>query len=61
MYGSMKYSGFHFLHLYLEQGYLALKHLIGHIQEETIVGLQLMIALSFVQVVNGSGFVFLHA
>eukprot|EP00957_Ditylum_brightwellii_P197865 15073317-Ditylum_brightwellii.AAC.1 len=50
VYGSMKYSGFHLLHLYLEQGYLVLKILIGHIQEETIVGLQLMIALSFIQV-----------
>eukprot|EP00957_Ditylum_brightwellii_P197303 15031849-Ditylum_brightwellii.AAC.1 len=59
IYGSMTYSGFQFLHLYLEQGYLALKHLIGHIQGETIVGLQLMIALSFAQVVSGSRFVYL--
>eukprot|EP00957_Ditylum_brightwellii_P066670 5059475-Ditylum_brightwellii.AAC.1 len=55
----MKYGSFHFLKLYLEQGYLALKHLIGHIWEETIVGLQLMIALGFAQVVSGSGFAYL--
>eukprot|EP00957_Ditylum_brightwellii_P091552 6971137-Ditylum_brightwellii.AAC.1 len=56
----MKYSGFQFAHLYFEQGYLALKHLIGHIREDSIVGLQLMIALSFVQVVSGSRFAYLE-
>eukprot|EP00957_Ditylum_brightwellii_P095743 7294888-Ditylum_brightwellii.AAC.1 len=55
----MKYSGFQFVHLYLKQGYLALKHLIGHICKESIVGLQLMIALSFAQVVSGSRFAYL--
>eukprot|EP00957_Ditylum_brightwellii_P211328 15366049-Ditylum_brightwellii.AAC.1 len=59
IYGSMKYGGFQFAYLYLEQGYLTLKHLIGHIREESIVGLQLMIALSFAQVVSGSRFAYL--
>eukprot|EP00957_Ditylum_brightwellii_P012696 959821-Ditylum_brightwellii.AAC.1 len=49
IYGSMKYNGFQFVHLYLEQGYLALKDLIDHICKESIVGSQLMIALSFSQ------------
>eukprot|EP00957_Ditylum_brightwellii_P028708 2168361-Ditylum_brightwellii.AAC.1 len=60
IYGSMKYSSFQFLHLYLEQGYLALKYLISHIQEDSIVGSQLMIALSFAQVVSGSRFAYLE-
>eukprot|EP00957_Ditylum_brightwellii_P211226 15365920-Ditylum_brightwellii.AAC.1 len=59
IYGSMKYGGFQFVQLHLEQGYLALKHLIGHICKESIVGSQLMIALSFTQVVSGSRFAYL--
>eukprot|EP00957_Ditylum_brightwellii_P186234 14177919-Ditylum_brightwellii.AAC.1 len=34
----MKYGGFQFAHLYLEQGYLEIKHLLGHLREETITG-----------------------
>eukprot|EP00957_Ditylum_brightwellii_P173770 13229713-Ditylum_brightwellii.AAC.1 len=59
IYGSMKYGEFHLLHLYLEQGYLAVKHLIRHSREETIVGVQIMILLSYVQLVSGSGFTYL--
>eukprot|EP00957_Ditylum_brightwellii_P099393 7571308-Ditylum_brightwellii.AAC.1 len=59
IYGSMKYGGFQFAHLYLEQGYLAIKHLLGHLREETLTGNQIMIALSYVQLVAGSGAPFL--
>eukprot|EP00957_Ditylum_brightwellii_P141426 10775080-Ditylum_brightwellii.AAC.1 len=48
IYGSAKYGGLHFHHLYLEQGYLAIKHLIGHLREETIVGAQIMLMLSYI-------------
>eukprot|EP00957_Ditylum_brightwellii_P017573 1323894-Ditylum_brightwellii.AAC.1 len=50
---SHRYGGFQMAHLYNEQGYLAIKHLIGHIREETITGKQLMIALSYAQLVAG--------
>eukprot|EP00957_Ditylum_brightwellii_P022226 1677210-Ditylum_brightwellii.AAC.1 len=60
IYRSMKYSGFQSAHLYLKQGYLALKHLIGYICKESIIGSQLMIALSFAQAVSGSRFAYLE-
>eukprot|EP00957_Ditylum_brightwellii_P081376 6189864-Ditylum_brightwellii.AAC.1 len=60
IYGAEKYGGFNMTHLYLEQGYLSLKHLIGHLRETSIVGEQIMIALSFAQVISGSGFAYLN-
>eukprot|EP00957_Ditylum_brightwellii_P180056 13716007-Ditylum_brightwellii.AAC.1 len=53
IYGSKYYGGFQLAHLYLEQGYLSLKHLLGHLREETITGNQIMIALSCTQLVAG--------
>eukprot|EP00957_Ditylum_brightwellii_P205648 15344792-Ditylum_brightwellii.AAC.1 len=35
IFGSVRYSGFQLAHLFLEQGYLSIKHFIGHVQEET--------------------------
>eukprot|EP00957_Ditylum_brightwellii_P152057 11577809-Ditylum_brightwellii.AAC.1 len=54
IYRSTQFGGFQFAHLYNEQGYLALKHLLGHLHEKTIIGNQSMIALSYVQLVAGS-------
>ena len=50
-----RYGGFQFAHLYFQQGYLALKHLLGHIRESTITGNQILIALSQAQIFSGSG------
>eukprot|EP00957_Ditylum_brightwellii_P136214 10388542-Ditylum_brightwellii.AAC.1 len=54
IYGSTQFGGFQFAHLYNEQGYLALKHLLGHLREKRITGNQIMIALSYAQLVAGS-------
>eukprot|EP00957_Ditylum_brightwellii_P031910 2419412-Ditylum_brightwellii.AAC.1 len=35
IYSSKQYGGFQLVHLYLEQGYLLLKHLLGYLREET--------------------------
>eukprot|EP00957_Ditylum_brightwellii_P183626 13986548-Ditylum_brightwellii.AAC.1 len=51
IYGSKKYGGFQLACLYLEQGYLAIKDLLGHLREETVMGNQIMIALSYTQLV----------
>eukprot|EP00957_Ditylum_brightwellii_P110254 8409382-Ditylum_brightwellii.AAC.1 len=59
IYGSIRYGGFQFMHLYLEQGQLALKHLLGHLMKETITGNQIMIALSYTQLVASSGLPYL--
>eukprot|EP00957_Ditylum_brightwellii_P023087 1741681-Ditylum_brightwellii.AAC.1 len=50
IYASHEYGGFHFSPLYIEQGYSAVKHLLGHIREATLVGNQFQIALSKAQV-----------
>eukprot|EP00957_Ditylum_brightwellii_P157117 11958162-Ditylum_brightwellii.AAC.1 len=55
IYGSIKYGGFQLAHLYLEQGYLAIKHFIGHVREETLTGDQIIITLSKAQLISGSG------
>eukprot|EP00957_Ditylum_brightwellii_P171400 13048653-Ditylum_brightwellii.AAC.1 len=47
-------------HLYNEQGVLALKHLIGHFREETITGNQIMIAISYAQLVAGCSLPYLQ-
>eukprot|EP00957_Ditylum_brightwellii_P140110 10676204-Ditylum_brightwellii.AAC.1 len=49
IYGSEQYGGFQFAHLYLEQGYLSLKHLLGHLKEKTMTGNQIMIVLNYTQ------------
>eukprot|EP00957_Ditylum_brightwellii_P164818 12548452-Ditylum_brightwellii.AAC.1 len=36
IYGSRKYGGFQLANLYIEQGYLAIKHLLGHLCKGTI-------------------------
>eukprot|EP00957_Ditylum_brightwellii_P168848 12852009-Ditylum_brightwellii.AAC.1 len=54
IYGSTQLGGFQFAHLYNEQGYLAPKHLLGHLSKKTITGNQIMIALSYAQLVAGS-------
>eukprot|EP00957_Ditylum_brightwellii_P188822 14372995-Ditylum_brightwellii.AAC.1 len=54
IYGSTQFGGFQFAHLYHEQGYLALKHLLGHLREKTITGNQIMIGLSYSHLVAGS-------
>eukprot|EP00957_Ditylum_brightwellii_P053254 4037968-Ditylum_brightwellii.AAC.1 len=51
IYGSTRHRGYQFKHLYLEQGQLALKHLLRYLREETIAGNQIMIALSYTQLV----------
>eukprot|EP00957_Ditylum_brightwellii_P136430 10405332-Ditylum_brightwellii.AAC.1 len=55
IFGSVRYSGFQLAHLLLEQGYLAIKHFIGHVRKETITGDQIIIALSKAQLILGSG------
>eukprot|EP00957_Ditylum_brightwellii_P015488 1165915-Ditylum_brightwellii.AAC.1 len=54
IYGSTKYGGFQLAHLYLEQGYLAIKQFLGHVQEETLMGDQIIIALSKAHLISGS-------
>eukprot|EP00957_Ditylum_brightwellii_P078557 5973073-Ditylum_brightwellii.AAC.1 len=54
IYGSTWFGRFQFAHLYNEQGYLALKYLLGHLRKKTITGNQIMIALSYAQLVAGS-------
>eukprot|EP00957_Ditylum_brightwellii_P061246 4648155-Ditylum_brightwellii.AAC.1 len=60
IYGSHQYGGFQMAHLYNEQGVLALKHVIGHLREETITGNQIMIALSYAQSVAGCSLPYLQ-
>eukprot|EP00957_Ditylum_brightwellii_P091649 6978723-Ditylum_brightwellii.AAC.1 len=60
IYSAMKYNSFQLAHLHLEQGFLAVKHLIGHIQEGALTGMQIMIALSKVQLISGTGQPFLE-
>eukprot|EP00957_Ditylum_brightwellii_P190126 14473293-Ditylum_brightwellii.AAC.1 len=36
IYSSVKYGGFQLAHLHLEQGYLAIKHFLGHVQEASV-------------------------
>jgi hypothetical protein len=55
IFGAYRYGGFQFAHLYFQQGYLVLKHLLGHIRESTITGNQIIIALSHAQIFSGSG------
>eukprot|EP00957_Ditylum_brightwellii_P026538 2007479-Ditylum_brightwellii.AAC.2 len=51
IYGSTYFGRFQLAHLYNEQGYLSLKHLLGHLRKKTITGNQIMIALSYAQLV----------
>eukprot|EP00957_Ditylum_brightwellii_P086686 6596414-Ditylum_brightwellii.AAC.1 len=60
IYGSHKFCGFQMAHLYHTQGYLALKHLIGHLHEETITSNQIMIALSYAKLVAGCSLPYLQ-
>eukprot|EP00957_Ditylum_brightwellii_P162455 12370893-Ditylum_brightwellii.AAC.1 len=60
IYGSHQYGGFQMAHLYNEQGVLVLQHVIGHLQEETITGNQIMIALSYAQLVAGCSLPYLQ-
>eukprot|EP00957_Ditylum_brightwellii_P091611 6975577-Ditylum_brightwellii.AAC.1 len=46
IYRTSTYGGFQIAHLHLEQVFLAVKHLLGHLQEMAITGEQLMIGLS---------------
>eukprot|EP00957_Ditylum_brightwellii_P177339 13508468-Ditylum_brightwellii.AAC.1 len=55
IFGSARYRTFQLAHLFLEQGYLAIKHFIGHVRKETLTGDQIIIALSKVQLISGSG------
>eukprot|EP00957_Ditylum_brightwellii_P154262 11739527-Ditylum_brightwellii.AAC.1 len=55
IFGAAKFVNFQFAHLYMEQGYLAINYLLGHIHESTITSNQIMIALSYTQLVTGSG------
>eukprot|EP00957_Ditylum_brightwellii_P024363 1838924-Ditylum_brightwellii.AAC.1 len=54
IYGSVKYGGFQLAHLILEQGYLAIKYFLGHVQEVSVMGDQIIISLSKAQLVSGS-------
>eukprot|EP00957_Ditylum_brightwellii_P048975 3716194-Ditylum_brightwellii.AAC.1 len=59
VYNVYKYGGFQLAHLYLEQGYLAMKHLLGHIWEQASMSNQIMIALRYTKIVTGSSLLFL--
>eukprot|EP00957_Ditylum_brightwellii_P148874 11333819-Ditylum_brightwellii.AAC.1 len=50
--GQHKYGGFNFAHLWLEQGILGVKYLLGHLQENSLVGESIMVALSYTQLIS---------
>eukprot|EP00957_Ditylum_brightwellii_P201726 15326938-Ditylum_brightwellii.AAC.1 len=41
-------------HFYIEQGYQSIKHLLGHLQEESLTGQHFMVLLSQAQLISGS-------
>eukprot|EP00957_Ditylum_brightwellii_P000330 25671-Ditylum_brightwellii.AAC.1 len=41
-------------HFYIEQGYLSIKHFLGHLQEESLTGQHFMVLLSQAQLISGS-------
>eukprot|EP00957_Ditylum_brightwellii_P098954 7538266-Ditylum_brightwellii.AAC.1 len=49
IHGATKYGGFQMAHFYTEQGHFSVKHLLGHLREQTITGRQFMVLLSQVQ------------
>eukprot|EP00957_Ditylum_brightwellii_P038477 2907901-Ditylum_brightwellii.AAC.1 len=49
IYGSKKYGGFQLAHFFIEQGYSSIKYLLGHLQEESLMGQCLIVLLSQVQ------------
>eukprot|EP00957_Ditylum_brightwellii_P033314 2524520-Ditylum_brightwellii.AAC.1 len=53
IYSTHKFGGFQLAHLYLEQGAAATRHFLGHVQEMSQVGEQIMINLSQGQLVGG--------
>eukprot|EP00957_Ditylum_brightwellii_P204115 15337759-Ditylum_brightwellii.AAC.1 len=59
IYGWAKYGSFQLTHLHIEQGHLAVKHLLGHLHEMTLPGETFMIALNKGQCVSRSGQPFL--
>jgi hypothetical protein len=59
LYGFHKYGSFNFSHLWVGQGFLGVKHLLGHLRKMTNVGESIMIALSYAQVVSKSSHLYL--
>eukprot|EP00957_Ditylum_brightwellii_P128428 9794498-Ditylum_brightwellii.AAC.1 len=53
IYDTRNLGGFQLAHLYLEQGVFAICHFLGHVQEMSLVGEQIMINLSQCQLVEG--------
>eukprot|EP00957_Ditylum_brightwellii_P159281 12124031-Ditylum_brightwellii.AAC.1 len=53
IYGQYKYGGFNFVHLWLEQGILGVKYLLGHLKENSVVSKSIMVALSYAQLISG--------
>eukprot|EP00957_Ditylum_brightwellii_P149471 11382672-Ditylum_brightwellii.AAC.1 len=51
IYGTRKLGDFQLAYLYLEQGASAIHHFLGHVQEMSLVGEQIMINLSQCQLV----------
>eukprot|EP00957_Ditylum_brightwellii_P182434 13897479-Ditylum_brightwellii.AAC.2 len=51
--GVKKYGGFQMAHFYIEQGYLSIKHLLGHLREESLTGQHFMVLLSQAQLISG--------
>eukprot|EP00957_Ditylum_brightwellii_P122031 9306699-Ditylum_brightwellii.AAC.1 len=41
-------------HLYFEQGYIAIKHLVSHLCKAIVTGAQIMVALSQAQLISKS-------
>eukprot|EP00957_Ditylum_brightwellii_P119330 9103394-Ditylum_brightwellii.AAC.1 len=54
LHGAKKYGGFQMAHFYIEQGYLNIKHLLGHLQEESLTRQHFMVLLSQAQLISGS-------
>eukprot|EP00957_Ditylum_brightwellii_P203971 15337007-Ditylum_brightwellii.AAC.1 len=52
IHGSKLYGGFQIAHFFVEQGYLSIKFLLGHIRESSLTGRHLMVLLSQVQLVS---------
>eukprot|EP00957_Ditylum_brightwellii_P155705 11854204-Ditylum_brightwellii.AAC.1 len=53
IYGTRKLGGFQLAYLYLEQGASAFHYFLGHVQELSLVGEQIMINLSQCHLVGG--------
>eukprot|EP00957_Ditylum_brightwellii_P109718 8369047-Ditylum_brightwellii.AAC.1 len=60
VHGSKKYGGSQLAHFFIEQGYLSLKFLLGHLREGSLTGTHFMVLLSQVQLVSGSSHPFLE-